>query len=265
MDEHPRVQVGPVPIHDASRADVLDLLMRLHAEGQGARVATANADFVALARQDKALARDLADSSLVVADGAPVAWLARAAGARRLERVTGVDLAPMLLERFRANSGARVAIYGSLPDVANAAAEALRGGDERVLFDPVICPPFRELTEQELHAHREAIAAAKPDLVLVALGCPRQERFIAEHFTVAPSAIWVGIGGSLDFHAGRRRRAPEWAQQAGLEWAVRLAQEPGRLWRRYVLRDFPTLLTTAPGCLRAGFRARRVAFQRTLN
>src|SRR5690606_29054243 len=105
-----------------------------------------------------------------------------------------------------------------------------------------LTPPFRPLVPEEVTAERDAIAHARPDLVLVALGCPRQERLIAEYHDAAPGAVWIGVGGTLDFLAGQRWRAPALVQRGGMEWLVRLAQEPRRLWRRYLLRDLPALL-----------------------
>lgn len=260
-----RVYVGPVPIADASRDEAVSEIVRQYRAGLGSRVATANTDFVALARRDAQLADDLEACSIVVADGAPVAWLARAAGARRVERLTGVDLAPLLIEALQADGPVRVAIYGSTPDIANRAAVALAATAPAASIAPIVCPPFRPLDPGEVELDVAAIAAANPHIVLVALGCPRQERFIAEYSSAAPQAIWAGIGGSLDFYAGQRRRAPGWMQRAGLEWSARLAQEPGRLWQRYFLRDLPTLIQTAPGCVTAGVRLRIGTQQQPLN
>jgi hypothetical protein len=88
--------------------------------------------------------------------------------------------------------------------------------------------------------------------VLVALGCPAQERRIQEYYHAAPGAIWIGVGGTLDFFGGRRRRAPGWVQALGLEWLFRLGQEPRRLWRRYLLRDLPALVQLLAWCARNG-------------
>ena len=85
--------------------------------------------------------------------------------------------------------------------------------------------------------------------MLVALGCPRQERLIARYFDCAPAALWIGVGGTFELISGRKRRAPAPMQAVGLEWVARLAQEPGRLWRRYLLRDAPFFLRLAPAYL----------------
>jgi N-acetylglucosaminyldiphosphoundecaprenol N-acetyl-beta-D-mannosaminyltransferase len=119
----------------------------------------------------------------------------------------------------------------------------------------IVCPPFRPQTQRELEADAGRIGAAGPDLVLVALGCPRQERFIAQHFVAAPRAVWIGVGGTFDFYAGKRRRAPRVLQAVGAEWLARLAQEPRRLWRRYLVHDLPGLIGTAPALIRRRRRA----------
>jgi N-acetylglucosaminyldiphosphoundecaprenol N-acetyl-beta-D-mannosaminyltransferase len=254
----PHVYVGPLPVADLSAAELMSQILARHRQGAGSRIATANADFLALARCDSQLARDLENSTFVLADGTPIVWLARAAGGKNVERVTGADLGPMLIREFaaRLDRPVRVAIYGSEPHVAAAARERFEAEATGAVVDPVICPPFGSQDPGEVLADVDRIASAHPDLVLVALGCPRQERFIAEHFESAPGATWIGIGGSLDFYAGRRRRAPQLAQRLGLEWTVRLAQEPRRLWRRYFVRDLPALAAVVPRCVSSGIRLR---------
>ncbi|MCC6386253.1 MAG: WecB/TagA/CpsF family glycosyltransferase [Dehalococcoidia bacterium] len=233
------VPVGPLAVLNGDLADAAYLCMDAIEAGAGLRVATANLDFVARARRDPVLRADLATSSLVVADGAPVAWLARLAGATHARRVTGVDLVAEICERGAARGGLRVASYGSTADVAAAGARALEAAYPGVRFVLQICPPFRALSDDEVAAYHARIAAARPDVVLVALGCPRQERFSAEHFEAAPGAVWIGIGGTFDFYAGIKRRAPAFLQAVGAEWVARLAQDPRRLWRRYLLDDIP--------------------------
>lgn len=244
------IPVGPLAIFDGTLAGAADRCVEAITSGRGARIATANLDFVALARRDATLREDLANSTLVVADGKPIVWLARIAGARRIGRVNGVDLATELLRRGEALGGMRVALYGSTPDISRDAAAWIERTCAGVRIVARLIPPFRELSEQESLAERARLTAAAPDLVLVALGCPRQERLIARYFDAAPGAVWIGVGGTLDFFAGRRWRAPRFVQAAGIEWAFRLMQEPRRLWRRYLLRDLPTLFAIAPGCVR---------------
>lgn len=240
----PHVTLGHVPVFDGDLEASLNLILGAIAAGEGLRVATANLDFLALARRDAHLRADLETSHLVVADGAPVAWMARAAGARRVRRVAGVDLVEALVRR--APSGTRLAIYGSTEELTARAVLRLEEGTRGARFVARVSPPFRPLEADEEAALLAPILAAEPHVVFVALGCPRQERFIARHFARLPGAAWVGVGGTFDFFGGRRRRAPKVAQAAGMEWAVRLAQEPGRLWRRYLLRDVPELVRLVP-------------------
>ncbi|MGE5595168.1 MAG: WecB/TagA/CpsF family glycosyltransferase [Hyphomicrobiales bacterium] len=252
------IGVGPVEVFDGDIDQATDLILRAIDEGRGARVATANLDFVARARRDAQLRHDLATSDLVTADGAPVAWLARVAGAERITRVTGVDLVAALCARAASRpAGLRIAMYGSTPEVAGAAARELEARYPGVAVVAQICPPFRDLSDDELALHLAELSAVDPDVVLVALGCPRQERFIARHQHVAPRAAWLGIGGTFDFYAGTRRRAPGLLQRVGGEWLARLVQEPRRLWRRYFLDDIPALFAVAPACLEARLRSPR--------
>lgn len=251
----PHVPVGPLRVFDGDLGAAAALLLERVRAGAGARVATANLDFVALARRDPVLRADLATATLVVADGAPVAWMARKAGGERVGRVTGVDLVIELCRRG-APGGLRVVFYGSTAEKAEGAKGFLESAFPGVEVVERISPPFRPPTPAEVAQHRAAIAAARPDLVLVALGCPKQERFIAEHHDVAPGAAWIGVGGTLDFFSGDKHRAPAAIQRAGLEWAFRLVQDPRRLWRRYLLRDVPALLAVAPGVVFARGRTR---------
>ncbi len=241
--------LGGVAIFDGDIDEATRICVDWIDAGEGGRVATANLDFLALARRNATLREQLSSSHLVVADGAPVAWLARASGASRTRRVGGVDLVESLLGAGTRRGGLRVALYGGEPDISRATAEAIPQRFPGVNVVAAIAPPFRELSPAEEAAERQQLLAAAPELVLVALGCPKQETFIARYYEVAPQAVWIGVGGTLDILAGRRRRAPQLVQRMGFEWAARLAQEPGRLWRRYLMRDLPVLLAVAPGCL----------------
>jgi len=242
----PHVLVGATPIFDGDLRSALDLCFEAIASRTGGAVATANLDFLALARRDGGLRDDLARAWLVVADGAPVAWLARRLGAPSARRVAGVDLVAGLMEHAQRVGGLRIAIYGSSEDVAARAIDQIRAKYPAVTVVSAIHPPFRPLSPEEEEAHLAELVAAEPHVCLIALGCPRQERLIARYHSRHP-AVWIGVGGTLDFFAGERIRAPRWAQSAGLEWGVRLLQEPRRLWRRYLLRDVPELIALVSG------------------
>jgi N-acetylglucosaminyldiphosphoundecaprenol N-acetyl-beta-D-mannosaminyltransferase len=249
------VTVGPLSVLNGDLATAADLCLAAIVSGAGARIATANLDFVAKARSNTEFARDLADSSTVVADGAPVAWLARMAGARNTRRVTGVDLVGAIMARAEALPALRVVLYGSRPEIAGRAARDFEAKYPGVTVAAVICPPFgRTQTVADFEADLQTIRGGQPHLVLVALGCPRQERFIAQHSSVAPRAVWIGVGGTLDFYAGERKRAPGLMRVTGTEWLMRLVQEPRRLWRRYLVDDLPALAAVTPGVLNRRLR-----------
>ncbi len=249
------VRVGTLTVLDGNLHDAVELCLGAVRSRRGMRVATANLDFVARARRDPQLRRDLETSNLVVADGAPVAWLARMAGGTEVRRAAGVDLILSLCGRATDVGGLRLALYGSSKPIAAAAADRLDTLYPGVTVATVLCPPFRSLTPDEEVADALELGGARPDVVLVALGCPRQERFIAEHHQYAPHAVWIGVGGSFDFLSGTRVRAPKMFRTAGAEWLVRLAQEPRRLWRRYLVDDLPVLLMMCLVALRERARS----------
>jgi N-acetylglucosaminyldiphosphoundecaprenol N-acetyl-beta-D-mannosaminyltransferase len=260
------VTVGPLSVLNGDLATAADLCLAAIVSGAGARIATANLDFVAKARGNAQLAQDLANSSTVVADGAPVAWLARLAGARHTRRVTGVDLVGAIMSRAGALPAMRVVLYGSRPEIAERAARDFETKYPGVTVSAIICPPFgRSQTVEEFEASLATIRAGQPHLVLVALGCPRQERFIAEHSHVAPRAVWIGVGGTLDFYAGERKRAPGLMRATGTEWLMRLVQEPRRLWRRYLVDDLPTLAAVAPSVVHHRLRGHRALSPRGIH
>ncbi len=249
-------EVGGVAIFEGGLADAARLCLDWIDSGDGGRVATANLDFLALARKDTHLRQLLGSCHLVVADGAPVAWLARLAGSRRTRRTGGVDLVTALLESSEAREGLRVALYGATPEVGQEARRVIEARHPNARVVAVMSPPFRDRTPLEEAQDCRELQAAAPELVLVALGCPKQEHVISRYYDAIPSALWLGVGGTLDIIAGRRRRAPRLLQRLGLEWFARFAQEPGRLWRRYFLRDLPFFVAVAPRCLWAGLASR---------
>lgn len=251
----PPILVDDIPIFDGQLADAIDTCASLLARGEGARIATANLDFLALARRDGTLKQNLRRSSLVVADGMPVVWLARLAGGQRVKRIAGVDLVEALCRRGGPHGTLRIAIYGSTEAVTEPGGRHLEDiGNVRVVAS--INPPFRPLSDSEREAHLAALVGSQPDVVLVALGCPTQEQLIADWHKSLPAALWIGVGGTFDFFGGRRKRAPRAFRASGLEWVVRLAQEPRRLGRRYLGRDVPALLAIAPKCVAQRWRSR---------
>lgn len=218
-----------------------------------AHVVTANLDYMARIRRDPDLAETVRRADLVVADGVPVLWMARWTGRRLPGRVNGTDLVVRLLA-LAADRGWPVAMLGADPGVAETAA----GQARRRWGTPVEgCWPLTRDDVEDADRSRgiasEVGALGRP-LVLVALPTGRQEAWIACHRQVLGSGVVIGIGSALDFVAGTRRRAPRLCQRAGLEWLWRMAHEPRRLWRRYLVDDLGLLARFATTTLRARLR-----------
>jgi len=205
------------------------------------QVATVNLDFLSLARRDAAFRRAINGADLAVADGMPLIWLARVRGRPIPGRVAGVDLVEACC-RMAAERQLRVFILGALPQTAAAAATRLVAGYPGLRVAGTYSPSFGRRDIAEDAAIIRMIQESAPDFLFVALGAPRQDLWIREHLHELGDCVAIGVGCVVDLVAGSVRRAPRWMQRSGLEWVFRLAQEPRRLWRRYLLTDLPLLV-----------------------
>ncbi len=233
---HPRLRVGRLWVDVVTRDGALAAIAALVARGAGGAVFTPNVDHVVMAEDDAEFRDAYARASLALADGAPVVWASRLLGARVPEKLSGSDmLVPMA--RLAAERGWRVYLLGGGPGAAAEAARRLRDayGVRVVGVDDAFVAPRADPAGDAPVLAR--IRAARPDLVFVGLGAPKQELFITRARAAIGPAVCVGVGASLDFVAGTLRRAPAWMSRAGLEWLFRLGQEPRRLWRRYLIQD----------------------------
>jgi N-acetylglucosaminyldiphosphoundecaprenol N-acetyl-beta-D-mannosaminyltransferase len=193
-----------------------------------------NADFVVRAIGDPELRTILQEAHLATADGMPLVWAARLLGAPlKGGRVAGSDFVPALMERA-AKKGFSVFLLGARPEVAAQAALKLREQYPELKISGVISPPVSPILQMD-PSIVDKIKAAKPDILLVAFGNPKQEKWISMYRRQLQVPVMIGVGGTLDFIAGNLKRAPSWMQRTGLEWLFRLLQEPRRLWRRYVV------------------------------
>ena len=225
-----RVNILGVDVDAVTMAEAVDVVRRAMDTRAGVMVATANAEMLMRATHDEELRRILNASALVVPDGAGTVWAARHLGHAMPERVAGYDLAQELL-RCAPAEGRRVYFFGSAPGVAEKAkakAEQLYPGIEIVgvrngFFSPA-----------DNAAIIAEIRAARPDLLLVALGVPKQEKWIAE----LDVPVAIGVGGTLDVMAGVMKRAPYWMQRAKLEWLFRGLMQPKRAGRLLALPKF---------------------------
>jgi N-acetylglucosaminyldiphosphoundecaprenol N-acetyl-beta-D-mannosaminyltransferase len=232
-----RVRLGRVPIDCVTFGEALEAIAEMIERRRGGTVFTPNVDHVVMAQRDDGFQHAYAAVDLSLADGMPVVWASRALGFPPLEKVSGSDLVPLLMG-LSAARGWRVYLFGGACGVARRAASRLRAAHPDLVVVGAASP---HVDIDEPAARRsvfvEAIRAARPDLVLVGLGAPKQELWIHDTAPALRPAVLLGVGASLDFIAGTARRAPRWMSAAGVEWAYRLAHEPRRLWRRYLVRD----------------------------
>jgi N-acetylglucosaminyldiphosphoundecaprenol N-acetyl-beta-D-mannosaminyltransferase len=198
--------------------------------GAGGYAVLGNAHVLVTAQHDHELARAVHGAWTVFADGAPVAWLQRRRGHVAARRVAGTELL-LAVARAGAPFGLRHAFFGGTPETLAAVEARLSAEVPDVCICAAVAPPFAPL--DELAAHADMVRRARPDVVWVALGAPKQEVFMARHGDRF-GALSLGIGAAVDFLSGTKSRAPQWMQRTGLEWAHRLASEPGRLAGRYL-------------------------------
>lgn len=173
------------------------------------------------------------NAGLSTPDGMPLVWMARALGHASTQRVYGPDLMLALSARS-AERGYRNFYYGGGEGVADLLRQALESRFPNLEVAGTHTPPYRRLTAEEDAAVVEKINAARPDIVWVGLGAPKQEFWMAEHFGRIDAPVMIGVGAAFDFLSGLKAQAPSWMQRTGLEWFYRLVTEPRRLWRRYL-------------------------------
>lgn len=175
-------------------------------------------------------------AGLVTPDGMPLVWLSRLMGFRQVERVYGPDLMLAVCERS-VSRGHSHFFYGGAPGVAEQLASRLQSRFPGLQVAGVHSPPFRALSPEEDDVVVGLVNAAAPDIVWVGISTPRQECWMSEHRGRLNAPVLIGVGAAFDIHAGSMRQAPRWMQKSGLEWSFRLASEPRRLWRRYLINN----------------------------
>ncbi len=229
-----------VPIDALTMEETLDRIEAFvqigEQTGRSHQVTTVNSDFIVNAIKDPEVRYILQESDLSTADGMPIVLAANLLGVKLGDRVTGADLVPHLAKRA-AEKGFSLFFLGASPGVAARAAAILKEQNPQLKIAGVFSPPFKSILEMD-STIAEQIKTAKPSVLLVAFGNPKQEKWIAMRRYDLGVPVMIGIGGTLDFIAGSTVRAPRWMQKSGLEWLHRMLQNPHRLWRRYVADFF---------------------------
>jgi N-acetylglucosaminyldiphosphoundecaprenol N-acetyl-beta-D-mannosaminyltransferase len=230
-----------IPFHDVTMEETLGEIDRIVLEKTPRYICTANLDFAAQASRDVELQRILMDAHLVLCDGTPLIWASRLLKAPLRERVAGSDLTVSLMAHAAAR-GYRLFFLGSDERILVSARERLVREHPGLTVCGIYAPPYAKLLELDNDTIAARIREAKPDILLVALGAPKQEKWIYMNQGELGVPCSIGIGASLDFVAGKFSRAPVWMQKTGLEWLFRLMQEPRRLFSRY-FDDFTFLVS----------------------
>ncbi len=226
----PRYNVLGVGISALTLDSARDLVLAARGQRQRGYICLATAHGLTLARRDATLRRIYNASYLTTPDGMPLVWL----GPPGVDRVYGPDLLLAVCDAGRA-IGLRHYFFGGTPGVAAELATRLTARFPGLAVAGTFTPPFRPLDATESAALHADVARTRPDVIWVGLGTPKQEHFMAAHAATLDCALLIGVGAAFDFHSGRVRQAPRWIQRSGLEWLFRLASEPRRLGRRYLV------------------------------
>lgn len=250
-----------IPFDALTIGEALERIAEMVEAREPSYVVTPNVDFLVRSRQDPHLRRILLEAHLVLCDGMPLVWASRWLGNPLPERVAGADLTPRLLKQAEV-AGHRVYLLGASQESNEGAVAHLQFVYPDLCLAGHYSPPFSSWDEMDNENIISRIREAQPDIVLVSFGCPKQEKWMAENYRKLGVPVCLGVGATIDFLAGRRKRAPLWMQNLGMECVFRLLQEPRRLLRRYAgdFRYFaPAILTQCWRLRRAKRKSRRTA------
>lgn len=252
----PVIELEGVRLHAVRQEQCVEFVLASLLAGRGGWIVTPNLDHLRRLVRDESMRESYGHADLAVADGMPLVWASRLQKTPLPERVAGSDLI-WSLSGGAATRGFSVFLLGGDPGTAEEAAEALRSRFAGLRIAGTSCPePGFESRPEYIAELAARLDAARPDIIFVALGSPKQEALIQRLRSTLPRAWWLGVGISFSFVAGRVNRAPVWLRKMGLEWLHRMVQEPGRLVRRYLIDDLPFgAALTARAALR-GLRAR---------
>ena len=242
----PCVKVGDVSFSAVTMQESVSLISLLVQKGNAPHhIVTGNLDHLYRLEHDEEFKAVYRSASLVLPDGMPVVWLSRLfrkTGETVLpERVAGSDLL-FELAKNSSISGIRLFLLGGAAGAADGTREVLEARYPGCVICGTYCPPRDVFDTQEEQARiRKIVRAAHPDVLLVAFGAPKQEKWILRNKALLGVPVLLGVGGSFEMASGKVTRAPKIVQQIGLEWAFRMLQDPSRLWQRYIGNDLPFL------------------------
>ena len=224
-------------IDNLTMQEALETIDALIQENKNAYVVTPNVDHIVQLETNKELQDVYANASLILTDGKPLLWIAKWYGTPIKEKISGSDLFPLLCD-MAAKKGYSMFFLGAAEGVAAKAADNLMNKYKGLQVIGTYSPPYGfENDSSEMNKIDAMIKKARPDILIVGLGCPKQEKFIYNNYKKLGVPISLGLGASFDFEAGNIKRAPKWMANHVIEWLFRITQDPKRLMKRYLIND----------------------------
>ena len=228
-------------VNNVSMKETLHEICRLVETKQKSYVVAINVDVVMKMEKDSYLKKITDEADLTLVDGKPLVWISKWHKRPVKAKISGSDLIPKLC-KVANKMGYSVFIIGGAEGVAEKAKSNLEKKLKDIKIVGTYSPPFGfEKNEEELVKINQMITDVHPDLVIACFGCPKQEKWIYENYHKYDSTVSICAGATVDFLAGKVRRAPKWMSEHGLEWVYRLFQEPKRLFKRYLVDDVKIL------------------------
>ena len=236
-----RIKFMNTEIDNLTMQEALEAIDKLIQENKSAYVVTPNVDHIVQLETNKELQDVYANASLILTDGKPLLCIAKWYVTPIKEKISGSDLFPLLC-KMAAEKGYKMFFLGAAEGVAAKAAENLSNRYKGLQVVGTYSPPYGfEKDQEEMAKIKKMIKEANPDILIVGLGCPKQEKFIYYNREELGVPISLGLGASFDFEAGNIKRAPRWMADHGLEWMYRITQDPKRLIKRYFVDDMKVL------------------------
>ena len=232
-----RIKFMNTEIDNLTMQETLKVIEELIQKNKNAYVVTPNVDHIVQLDTNKELQAVYENASLILTDGKPLMWIAKWYGTPIKEKISGSDLFPLLC-KMSAEKGYKMFFLGAAEGVAAKAAENLSERYKGLQVVGTYSPPYGfEKNQIEMDKIKEMVKKSAPDILIVGLGCPKQEKFMYYNCQNFGGPISFGLGASLDFEAGNVKRAPKWMANHGLEWLFRITQDPKRMAKRYLLND----------------------------
>ena len=236
-----RVPFMNTQIDNYTMEEAIDAIDRLICQDKNGYVVTPNIDHIVKLESDQLLQKVYADADIILTDGKPMIWMSRLYGTPIKEKVSGSDLFPNIC-RLAARKGYRVFLLGAAEGVAAKAALNLQNKFPGLIIAGTYSPPFGfEKDAEEIEHIIRIVTEASPHILIVGLGCPKQENFIYKYRDRLHVPVSLGLGASIDFEAGILKRAPKFMADHGFEWLYRVVQDPKRMAKRYFVDDLKIL------------------------